>query len=45
MGGQGGLAGTWPFASILTFALALAFDYAVDEMPKLMPLYPNGCAL
>ncbi len=35
---------TWPFASILAFALVLAFDCAVVEMPRLMPTYPKGWA-
>ncbi len=45
MGGWGNLARTWPFASILTFALVLTSDYVVVEMSKLMPMYPNWCAL
>jgi len=45
MKGYGSFVGTWPFASILAFALTLAFDCVVIEMPKLTPLYPKGWAL
>jgi len=36
---------TWPFASILAFALALTSDYTCVEMPKFTPLYLNEWAL
>jgi hypothetical protein len=39
------LAETWPFVSILAFALVLTFDCAIVEMPKLTPLYPKGWTL
>jgi hypothetical protein len=41
----GNLVETWPFASILAFALALTFNCVTIEMPKLMPLNPKGWAL
>jgi hypothetical protein len=41
MEGWGSLVGTWPFASILAFALVLASDCAAIEMPRLTPLYPK----
>jgi hypothetical protein len=45
MEGWGSLARTWPFASILAFALVLTYDCVVVEMARLMPLYPKGWAL
>jgi hypothetical protein len=41
----GNLAGTWPFASILAFALAVIANCAIIEMPRLKLLYPKGWAL
>jgi hypothetical protein len=39
------LAGTWPFVSILAFALALTSNCAVIEMPRLTLLYLKAWAL
>jgi hypothetical protein len=42
MEGGDNLAKTWPFISILPFALAIASNCAAIEMHKLTPLYPKG---
>jgi hypothetical protein len=41
----GSLVGTWPFASILAFALVVIVNCVVIETPRLTPLYPKGWAL
>jgi len=42
MEGWDNLVGTWPFTSILPFALAITSNCATVKMPKLTPLYPKG---
>jgi hypothetical protein len=39
------LAGTWPFASILAFALAVIVNWVIIEMPRLKLLYLKRWAL